>query len=91
MPSSPNYKRDLKQEQRTAKRRGELGGSNSKNASRKRARRLYEKTKGKCNGDVDHKNGNARDNRVSNLVCKSKSSNRSFARTKSAGKKNKKS
>lgn len=41
--------------------------------------------------DVAHKNGNARDNRSSNLKTQSKSKNRSYARTKSAGKKNKRS
>jgi hypothetical protein len=40
---------------------------------------------------VDHKNGNPRDNRKSNLSVKSKSSNRSYARTKTAGKKSKRS
>ena len=37
--------------------------------------------------DVDHKNGNPKDNKRSNLKVKSKSSNRSYARTKTAGKK----
>lgn len=89
MPSSAGYVRDIQQETKTAKRRGEVGGSNSKNASRKRARRKYIKLKGPCNGDVDHKNGNSRHNSISNLVCKPASKNRSFKRTKSAGKKNK--
>jgi hypothetical protein len=41
MPSSPGYVRDLKQEYKTAKARGEIGtGHNSKNAERHRARRL---------------------------------------------------
>jgi hypothetical protein len=34
--------------------------------------------------DVDHKNNNPRDNRMSNLSVKSKSKNRSFPRTKTA-------
>lgn len=38
--------------------------------------------------DVAHKNGNPNDNRSSNLVMQSKKKNRSFARTKTAGKKN---
>lgn len=38
--------------------------------------------------DVAHKNGNPKDNRMSNLKTQSKSGNRSYARTKSAGKKN---
>jgi len=39
--------------------------------------------------DVAHKNGNPKDNRKSNLTTQSKSKNRSYKRTKSAGKKNK--
>jgi hypothetical protein len=38
--------------------------------------------------DVAHKNGNPKDNRKSNLTTQSKSKNRSYARTKTAGKKN---
>lgn len=41
--------------------------------------------------DVAHKNGNPRDNRKSNLKVTSKKSNRSYARTKTARKKNSKS
>lgn len=87
MPSSPNYKRDYKQERKTALKRGD----GKKNASRKSARRAYEKAKGKCNGDVHHKDGNPKNNAISNLKCVSVRKNRSFARTKTAGKKNKRS
>ncbi len=38
--------------------------------------------------DVAHKNGNALDDRMSNYEMQSKRKNRSYARTKSAGKKN---
>lgn len=38
--------------------------------------------------DVAHKNGNPSDNKRSNLAMQSKKENRSYARTKSAGKKN---
>lgn len=38
--------------------------------------------------DVAHKNGNPRDNRKSNLTVQSKTENRSYPRTKTAGKKN---
>ena len=38
--------------------------------------------------DVAHKNGNPHDNRASNLTVQSKKKNRSFPRTKTAGKKN---
>ena len=40
MPSAPGYVRDLKQEAKTAKARGEVGGSNAPHAKRMRARRL---------------------------------------------------
>lgn len=39
MPSSPNYVRDIQEEEKTAKARGETGGHDSPNAERKRARR----------------------------------------------------
>lgn len=86
MPSSPNYKRDYKQEARTAKRRGEQGtGPNGDNAKRKRARRMLE-AKGlvKPGQDVDHKRplskggGNGR----SNLRVTPAGKNRSFKRNK---------
>ena len=38
--------------------------------------------------DVAHKNGNPKDNRKSNLAVQTASNNRSFPRTKTAGKKN---
>jgi hypothetical protein len=38
--------------------------------------------------DVAHKNGNPTDNRKGNLAVQSKKANRSYARTRSAGKKN---
>ena len=38
--------------------------------------------------DVAHRNGNPKDNSSSNLTMQSKKENRSFARTKGAGKRN---
>lgn len=38
--------------------------------------------------DVAHKNGNPRNNNMSNLAVQSKKQNRSYPRTRSAGKKN---
>lgn len=61
-----------------------------KNNSRKRARYALEKggvvTKGDGK-DVDHIDGNALNNKRSNLKVTTKSSNRSFPRTKTARKK----
>lgn len=65
-----------------------------KRAARNTARRKMAKAGKVRKGDgkdVDHKNGNAKDNRKGNLSVKSKSSNRSFARTKRAAKKHKSS
>lgn len=92
MPSSKGYKRNYRQEYKTAKKRGEVGtGSKGDNASRKRARRKMEKAGKVRKGDgkdVAHKNGNPKDNKKGNLSVQSKKKNRSYARTKSAGKKN---
>ena len=62
-----------------------------KRASRNTARATMAKAGKVRKGDgkdVDHKNGNAKDNKRSNLAVKSKSKNRSYARTKGAKKKN---
>jgi hypothetical protein len=54
MPSSPGYKRDYKQERRTAKKRGETGvGSKSGDATRHRDRREHEKKNGKISKDKE--------------------------------------
>lgn len=61
-----------------------------KNDARKAARRkMVAKGKVKLGDgkDVDHKDGNPKNNSDSNLIVKSKSSNRSFPRNKKAGKK----
>lgn len=85
MPSSPGYRRDYKQERKTAIRRGETLGSNSDNAKRKRLRRKLEK-EGKVHKgdgkDVDHKTPLSKggSNSKSNARVVSKSTNRSFPR-----------
>jgi hypothetical protein len=86
MPSSPGYRRDYKQETKTAKARGETGGPESDNAKRKRLRRLLEKAGKVHKGDgkdVDHKvplsKGGA--NTASNARVRSASANRGFPRT----------
>lgn len=83
MPSSPGYKRNYKQERKTAIRRGETLGSDSDNAKRKKLRRQMEKAgKVKKGQDVDHKvplsKGGA--NTTKNARAVSPSVNRSFPR-----------
>jgi hypothetical protein len=87
MPSSPNYKRNYREEydryQGTPEQR-------KKNDSRKKARRLMEKLGKVKKGDgkdVDHKNGNPLQSHKGNLRVTSKTSNRSFPRNAKAGKK----
>ncbi len=86
MPSAPGYVRDIKQEEKTAKARGD----GPRNALRHKARRLEVKRGMVHPGDgkdVDHKKplikggGGAE----SNLRVESAHKNRSFARTKKAG------
>ena len=58
-------------------------------AARNQARRVVKKAGVNVAGkDVAHKNGNPRDNRRGNLTLQRPSQNRSFARTKTAGKRN---
>lgn len=87
MPSSKNYVRDYKQERKTSLARGE----GKKNVSRKSSKRIYESRNGKCSGDVDHRDGNPMNRNPANLRCISKSANRSYARTKTAGKRSRNS
>ena len=85
MPSSPNYKRDYKQEAKT-----ESPLRRKKRAMRNKARRVAKKAglvKTGDNKDVHHKDGNAMNNKRGNLTVKSASKNRSFPRTRSASKK----
>ena len=87
MPSSPGYKRDYKREYKVSHSSPE---EKKKRASRNAARSEMEK-KGKVSKgdgkDIDHKNGNPKDNSKGNLRVQSKSANRSFPRTKKAGEK----
>ena len=85
MPSSPNYKRNYKQEANT-----ESPLRKKKRNMRNKARRIAIKAgvaKRNDGKDIHHKDGNAMNNKRSNLTIKSASKNRSFPRTKSAGKK----
>lgn len=90
MPSAPSYKRNYKEEEKTAKQRGETGGHNSGHSLRLRARRLEMKkgaVKPHDGKDVDHikpivKGGGGSE---SNLRVESAHDNRSYPRTKKAG------
>ena len=85
MPSSPNYKRNYKQEAST-----ESPLRKKKRNMRNKARRIAIKAgvaKRNDGKDVHHKDGNAMNNKRSNLTVKSASKNRSFPRTRSAAKK----
>ena len=85
MPSSPNYKRNYKQEANT-----DSPLRKKKRAMRNKARRIAIKAgvaKRNDGKDVHHKDGNAMNNKRSNLTVKSASKNRSFPRTRSASKK----
>ena len=58
-------------------------------AARNQARRTVKKAGASVAGkDVAHRNGNPRDNRRGNLTLQRPAQNRSFARTKTAGKRN---
>jgi 5-methylcytosine-specific restriction endonuclease McrA len=89
VPSSKNYVRNIAQEDKTAKERGDQGtGHDSKSAIRHRARRKELKLgMVKPNQDVDHKIPIAKGgtNAVSNLRPRSVHANRSFPRTKDGG------
>tara|TARA_R100000951_G_scaffold96482_1_gene85783 strand:- start:263 stop:529 length:267 start_codon:yes stop_codon:yes gene_type:complete len=88
MPASKrNYKKEYANYQGTSEQKKKRASRNSARAKMVKAGKA-KKGDGK---DVAHKNGNAKDNRSSNLKMQSKSKNRSYARTKTARKKNKKS
>jgi hypothetical protein len=87
MPSSKNYKRDYKQELKTQKQRGE----DKDKVKRVQARRKLEKEGKVSKGDgkdVDHRKPlrSGGSNSRSNLRVRSKSSNRSVPRKRSAKK-----
>jgi hypothetical protein len=85
MPSSPGYKRDYAQETKTAKARGETGGSDSDNAKRLKLRRKMiaeGKVKRHDGKDVDHKKPLSKggSNTTDNARVRSPGTNRSFPR-----------
>ena len=87
MPSSKNYVRDYSKSGE-----GKYDKSPDRmadNRARKKARSLLEKSGAAKRGDgkdVDHKNGNPRDNSLKNLRSVGRAVNRSIKRNKKAGK-----
>jgi len=85
MPSSAGYKRDYKPEDKYDSKPSVHKKRASRNAARRKMAKagLVKKGDGK---DVHHVGGNALDNKK--LAVKPASKNRSYPRTKTAGKKN---
>jgi len=86
MPSSPNYKRNYKQEyanyhSKPKQKKNRAG----RNLARRRAEKSGQVKKGDGK-DIHHRDGNPRNNKAGNTVIRNASSNRSFARNKNAGK-----
>ena len=78
------YKRNYRKEYDNYYSRPEqIKRRDSRNAARNSMKKRGVNVAGK---DVTHKNGNPRDNRFNNLGISSVKRNRSFARTKTAGK-----
>lgn len=89
MPSSKNYVRDYKQEYKNYHASSE---QKKKRASRNAARSEMEKSGKVRKGDgkdVAHRDNNPKNNSKGNLAVQSKAKNRSFARTRTAGMRNK--
>ena len=86
MPNSPGYKRNYKKEYANYHGKPtQVKRRNARNAARNKLKKAGVSVAGK---DVAHRNGNPRDNRRGNLTVKPASKNRSYARTRTAGKRN---
>lgn len=86
MPNSPSTKRNYKKEYANYHSKPE---QKKNRAMRNAARRIVKKTGTNVKGkDVAHRNGNPKDNRRSNLTVSTRSANRSYARTRTARKRN---
>ena len=85
MPSSKNYKRSYRDEYDKYQGKPDQKKKRaSRNAARVKLKKAGVNVKGK---DVNHKNGNPKDNSRKNLNVQSKKTNRSFPRNSKAGKK----
>ena len=88
MPNSKNYKRNYRKEYDNYHGKPEqIKRRNARNAARRTLVKSGVAKKGDGK-DVAHRNGNPRDNRRSNWKVVSKRTNRSYARTRTAGKRN---
>lgn len=84
MAKKRNYEKEYQNYQGTEKQKKNRAKRNAARAKMEKAGKVH-----KGDGqDVIHRNGNPKDNKTSNLGVQSKSKNRSYARTKSARKKN---
>ena len=61
--------------------------TSAQRSSRNKARAIWEKKHGPCNGDVNHKDGNPENNALSNLECVSQKANRGWRGQKGGAKK----
>ena len=77
-----NYKSEYKNYQGTSKQKVKRASRNSARSALKKAG-VVKKGDGK---DINHRNGNPKDNRRSNLSVTTKRANRSFPRNRRAGK-----
>jgi len=82
MAAPRNYKKEYANYQ---SRPAQIKRRTSRNAARNKLKKAGVAVAGR---DVSHRNGNPRDNRRGNLSVKSASKNRSYARTRTAGKRN---
>jgi len=86
MPSSPGYKRNYKKEYANYHSKPkQVKNRTARGAARNKLKKSGVAVAGR---DVAHRNGNPRDNRRGNLAVKTVSQNRSYARTRTARKRN---
>jgi hypothetical protein len=86
MPSSPDYRRNYQAENKYKAKPEQIKKRVERNAARRKMMAAGKVSKGDGK-DVDHKNGKTSDNQMGNLRAIPKSKNRSYPRTKTAGKK----
>lgn len=86
MPSSPGYKRNYSKENEYKKTPEQIKKRVERNAARRKMEVAGKVRKGDGK-DVDHKNGKTSDNSNGNLRVIPAKKNRSYPRTKTAGKK----